>query len=194
MDEHDGDRTALERKIPRYDSSETHAIVIATDPDTAYRALKEVTLGEMTIVRALFVLRSLPGILLRTGSLPRRRDQPLLEQMVASGFPILSDEPGREVIIGLIAQPWKLAGGENVVAHDLAEFAAFDRPGFIKAATNFALRPQGDGTRVVMETRVVATDQLSGRRFARYWVMIRPASRLVRRRWLAAARRRAERA
>lgn len=185
--------TALERTISRYDSRELHALAIATDPDRAYRALKEVTLNEAAVVRTLFVVRSLPSMLLRAGGLPSRRDEPLLDQMAASGFPVLHDEPGREVVIGLIGRPWKLAGGENVVARDLDEFAAFDRPGFIKAATSFALWPHGAGTRVVMETRVVATDQLSRRRFARYWLVIRPGSRLIRRSWLKAVGRRAER-
>jgi hypothetical protein len=41
---------------------------------------------------------------------------------------------------------------------------------------------------------VVATDAASRRRFGFYWRLIQPGSALVRRGWLAAAKRRAERA
>ena len=53
-------------------------------------------------------------------------------------------------------------------------------------------RPDGDGSRLETETRVFLTDRASRRRFAAYWLVIRPFSGLVRRRWLQAARRRAE--
>jgi hypothetical protein len=40
---------------------------------------------------------------------------------------------------------------------------------------------------------VACTDPTSARRFARYWRLIRPASGAIRRSWLAAIERRAER-
>lgn len=42
------------------------------------------------------------------------------------------------------------------------------------------------------ETRVWLTDARARRRFRAYWLVVRPFSGLVRRSWLAAARRRAE--
>lgn len=41
------------------------------------------------------------------------------------------------------------------------------------------------------ETRVLLTDERSRRAFGRYWLLIRPFSGLIRRRWLAAIVRRA---
>jgi hypothetical protein len=40
---------------------------------------------------------------------------------------------------------------------------------------------------------VACTDPASARRFARYWWLIRPASGAIRRSWLSAIKRRAER-
>jgi hypothetical protein len=48
------------------------------------------------------------------------------------------------------------------------------------------------GSRLETETRVYLTDAASRRRFACYWLVVRPFSGAVRRSWLAAARRRAE--
>jgi hypothetical protein len=59
---------------------------------------------------------------------------------------------------------------------------------------NFSARPLESGSELRTETRVVATDAASRRRFGRYRRLIQPGSALVRRGWLAAAKRRAERA
>ena len=53
------------------------------------------------------------------------------------------------------------------------------------------LGPAG-GTRLATETRVHATDSAARRRFRLYWFVVGPFSALIRRRWLAAARRAAE--
>jgi hypothetical protein len=49
-------------------------------------------------------------------------------------------------------------------------------------AANFRIR-EGELT---TETRVLLTDERSRRAFGRYWLLIRPFSGLIRRRWLAA--------
>jgi len=48
------------------------------------------------------------------------------------------------------------------------------------------------GTRLATETRVHAADSAARRRFQLYWLVVGPFSALIRRRWLAAARRAAE--
>jgi hypothetical protein len=50
----------------------------------------------------------------------------------------------------------------------------------------------GDGTRLATETRVYSADSAARRRFHLYWLVVGPFSALIRRRWLAAARRAAE--
>ena len=50
----------------------------------------------------------------------------------------------------------------------------------------------GHGTRLATETRVHAGDSAARRRFYLYWLVVGPFSALIRRRWLAAARRAAE--
>ena len=52
---------------------------------------------------------------------------------------------------------------------------------------NFKAAPAQDGALLTTETRMLATDEASRRRFARYWRLIRPASGLIRR--LAPSRR-----
>ena len=88
---------------------------------------------------------------------------------------------------------WKRRG-ETAEIKDGAEFLAFERAGFVKAAMNFRLSDSGAGTRLETETRVLATDAGARRGFRRYWLVIRPASGLIRRIWLRAIARRATQA
>jgi hypothetical protein len=182
----------LDELLPRYDFNEVHARVIAAPPDRVFEAVKTVTLGEMPLVRLLFAIRSLPARLARGRGLPRAKDEPLLGEMVALGFTVLAEDPKREIVAGAVAQMWK-RGGQTASIADGAEFVAFDRPGYVKIATNFLVLKQDGDTRIETETRVLATDSRSRQGFARYWRLIRPASGAIRRAWLRATARRAER-
>ena len=52
---------------------------------------------------------------------------------------------------------------------------------------------RGKGARLATETRVLALSQKARWRFRVYWVVVGPFSAVIRRRWLSAARRAAER-
>ena len=183
----------LDDFLPVWDARERHSCPVAAPPERVYEAVRAVTPGEVPLVRLLFALRSLPARLGGGGSLPADKDEPLLDQLLGFGFTLLA-ESDAEVVVGLIDQAWKLTGGETVRAEDARRFVEFDRPGFIKAAMSFSVREERGGTTLETETRVLATDPASRRKFARYWRVIRPGSGVVRRSWLKAAKRRAERA
>ncbi|HEY3204691.1 MAG TPA: hypothetical protein VGL03_13660, partial [Thermoanaerobaculia bacterium] len=73
------------------------------------------------------------------------------------------------------------------------EFAVLSRPGYAKAVMNFRVEPGPEGECLLTtETRVLATDPSTARRFAAYWRLIYPGSALIRRMWLLAIARRAE--
>jgi hypothetical protein len=59
---------------------------------------------------------------------------------------------------------------------------SFDEPGFAKIVTSLRVDPYGtDSSILTVETRIAATDAMSRRRFRRYWLLIGPASSLIRR-------------
>jgi hypothetical protein len=108
--------------------------------------------------------------------------RPLFEQL-PDGFVTVAEEPGRELVVGGVGQPWKPGGGAP-----RGDFASFDEPGFAKMAMSFRL----DGLTLSTETRVVLTDPASRRKFLLYWLGIRAGSGLIRRSMLKAIKRRAE--
>lgn len=182
----------LDDALPEYEFSERHDAYIAVMPDRALAAAGDATPAEMALVRTLFALRSLPARLARRGRLPADPGRSLLVQMVEFGFVVVA-EGEHEVVLGFVGQPWRLAGGSMPRLGTAREWLDFDERGYVKAAMNFWAVAEGPGTRLVTETRIHATDPAARRRFARYWRVIRPGSGAIRRSWLGAAKRRAER-
>ena len=184
-------RTRLDEVVPAYQFNEVHRIRVAAPPADVYRAIREVTAGEIRFFAALTAIRRFgrpgPESILNA---PERL--PILEVATRTTFVTLAEEVGRELVVGtLVIRPHR--PDEPPVTR--ATFGSLSRPGYAKAAMNFLLEPDGrGGTLLSTETRVFATDAATRRRFATYWRLIYPGSALIRREWLRAVRRRAERA
>ena len=188
----------LDEVLPRYEAREVHDVFVAAPPAEVYRALEGLTLAELPLFRALMGLRALPARLAKWGRRPAGRRRALdprlrLLDWGLRSFSVLAQRPGSELVIGGLGQPWRLAGGETARVDGLAGFHAFDRPGFAKLVLGFKLEPADGGTRVVTETRVDTTDPVAHRRFGAYWRVIRLGSGAIRRSWLRAIKRHAER-
>lgn len=185
----------LDNVMPRHDVNEVHSVVIRARAPQVYEAIRNVTPGEMPLVGLLLELRTLPARVLRRGTgFGLAPERPILEQALRGGFVLLGETPGREIILGTVGVFWSLRGGPSPVIADAQQFVAFDRSGHAKAAMNFLLEPlSGNAVRLRTETRIQATDAASRVRFRRYWRVIHPGSALIRRLWLRAIKRRAER-
>jgi hypothetical protein len=164
----------LDDLIPSPHWRTRHARRVTVAPERAIAAAREVTLREMPLVALLIALRGLGS---RRGS-----DVPLTQRLERG---IGLTEVGENVWAG-IQRPWKPRGEKRRVV----DVAAFDEPGWVKLGVDLRA---ADGV-LATETRIVATDDEARRRFARYWLVVRPGSDLIRIAWLRAAERRALRA
>jgi hypothetical protein len=176
----------LDRYLPQYDVTETHAVVVDADTDLTWQAVRQSDLSKSAVTRVLLELRSLPNRLL--GFLKGRPTGPsrpplTLDDMERAGFMLLGEWPGHEIVFGTVVQPWKaVTGDEPAPQVEAGRFAAFDTPGYVKVAFNIRVEPYGSGRALITtETRTAATDPASLRRFARYWMLIGPFSALIRR-------------
>jgi hypothetical protein len=140
-----------------------HEVAVEADAPAADRALREVTFGDVPLVRALLFARGL--------GLPAR-DQKVLAALTR-GADVVADVPGRGVTVRLEGRFWRLRGGGT-------EPAATATVGFLAAPGMLST-----------ETRV-HVPALSVRRFRRYWRLVGPFSGVIRKQLLAAAKRRAE--
>jgi hypothetical protein len=186
----------IDRFLPEFDVSEYHETPVRAPGVVAYEAARGLNLGRSRITLALLVVRGAiafaqPGRASELYGLVRRR-RFTLEDIQRAGFVILGEQPGREIVLGVVGKFWKPGSGiESVEASD---FVSWNRPGFAKGVLNLAIRDDGEESMVSTETRVWCTDDSARRSFRRYWRVIGPFSGFIRQRTLALIKSDAERA
>ncbi len=172
--------TALQRLIPAPHLLEVHRIDVAAP---ALDVWDEVRLGELSqpvAIRALFKLRTMASRKSGRTAGPFRFDS-MRSSAENPGFQVLSEEPLHEVAVGAIGKVWQIDIPFVHVADEQA-YAAFSEPGYIKVAWSIRVLSRGsEKSHVEIELRVSATDEQSWRRFRRYFRVIGPFSRFIRR-------------
>jgi hypothetical protein len=162
--------------------------VFRAPPAEVFDAITNLDLFRLPVARVLLEARGLPGRL--ADSAARRHGDTVapepptfrVRDLPARGWILLGERPGSELVYGAVGQPWKGTGGTPPEPPVTAEtFATFTEPGFAKIAESTVVTPYGVGGCVLtMESRVVATDEDSRRRFRRYWRAAGPFIRLMR--------------
>jgi hypothetical protein len=179
----------LDRFMPAYEAVERHHIRVAAPAAIAFDAACDLNMLQSPIIRAIF--RAREQIL---GSSPQAAEVPqtLLAMVKATGWSVLEEDPGREVVVGTVTQPWNA----DVVFHAIPaeQFQCFNEPGWVKIA--FTLRADAIGSTDSVartETRVATTDLIARQRFRRYWAFFLPGISLIRRIGLRLVKNEAER-
>lgn len=182
----------IDDHLPAFRWRERHEIDVPAPIAAVDAAMKAVTYAEMPLARMLMAVRSMGGRGLRNAQ--PTFVEPVLTQLQRSGFLVLGEQPGREIVFGIVGRFWQVCPVHAKLDGPSA-FAAFSEPGWVKAAMNLTLDPLGESrTRIATETRIVPTDAAAARRFRLYWAFVRSGSGLVRRAWLRAVARRAREA
>jgi hypothetical protein len=185
----------LDAWLPHYEFSERHARRVRAPADAVHRALHEIDVARIPLVRVLMTLRALPGLSFAPRATlaklrSRARGERRVGLMALDGFALLADTP-REVVLGLTGRFWRASG--EIVPSDALTFRDVPPPGAARVAMNFLLTPQADGTTLVStETRIHVPDEAARRKFRWYWRAIRLGSGAIRRAMLAALKRAAE--
>jgi hypothetical protein len=172
---------ALDDLIPHPHLLEVHRATIAAPPDLVWQRVRHGALAQSRPIRALFALRSL---LMRdaAGTAASVCIDDLRSSPQRPGFQVLIDDPPRECAVATIGKVWQLAIPFVHVA-TAPDYDAFNEPGFVKVAWSVRVTPAlgGEASTVTLEVRVQATDDRSWRKFRRYFRVIGPFSRYIRR-------------
>lgn len=161
--------------LPSCDFSETYEISIHAPASVIYERLLVTDFSASWIVRLLLSLR--------TGKWVRRQCAPsdLHQRFEGTGFVILAEVPGEELVIGVAGKFWRPDGGR---CHELTpgNFMAYSRPGGVKVAMNFRLGP-GSPNRTLLstETRISCFGRAAWLKFRLYWSLFAPFSGVIRR-------------
>ena len=192
----------IDEVMPRFDVNVVQHIVVNAGPRETYQAVLDTDLMDNRLTHLMVAARDVPNRLRRqktptegTQPAPQADERPTFRLRDAagkgSGWVVLRDEPGVELLAGLVGQFWHRDYG--IVEMQPEDFPSFDRPGYAKTVAGFALHPHGEGrTLLTYESRTVTTDAAARRRFAAYWLVLRPFVRLMLRGALVSMKRHAE--
>jgi hypothetical protein len=164
----------LDEVMPQFDVRSRHTLEVEAPAEVVagvaelYRVDRDASLA----TRFLILLR---GLKLPHGT--------FREALTASGFALLAERPGEEVVLGTAGRFWALREQANLTApRDLTSFREFDQPASAAGAVSLRIEPLPDRrTLLSTETRVRCTDPAGRKRFGLYWALIRIFSGWIRR-------------
>jgi len=168
------DRPRIDGFLPIHDVSASYQVRINASPFVVYQCLLTSDFNELWVVRLLMTIR--------TGKRQARNQVPhdLPQRLQGTGFVILYDVPGEELVLGVAGKFWRPDGGRCL---DLTAgtFGKFTRPGYAKAAWNFRFRTVSGGYTVLStETRIKCFGRAALWKFRLYWIVISSFSGLIR--------------
>jgi hypothetical protein len=166
----------LDQFMPEYEVADRHSVRVMALPEVTLAAAATVGLQQSPVVRAIFKAREM--IL---GSQPDTATRPtaLIAEVQSLGWRILTEKPGREIVIGAVTRPWMA----DVVFRGLppGEFRAFREPDYVKIIWMLRADPVNPTESIFRtETRVVATDAAARRKFRWYWARFSAGIVLIR--------------
>jgi hypothetical protein len=174
-----GSAGLIDTVIPEPEVDELHHVHVDAPADVTFAAAEGLDLQASPVNAAIVALRTLPARLRGEQVREAAAAHGLLAETRALGWAELASDPGRELVMGAVCQPWE---GE-VVFRPLPpdEFKAFDEPGYAKIAWTLEVEPDGETACTFRtRTRVATTDPESRRLFRRYWSIFSPGILLIR--------------
>jgi hypothetical protein len=179
----------LDHFMPVYDVVERHHVRVHAPVAVTFAAACDMDLRRSAVINAVFKGREW---IMRSGPGSAGGPHAMIPQMLAIGWRILAEVPGRVIVMGAVTQPWQ----GNVVFRGLSPdaFVRFDEPDYVKIAWTLRADPAGDDQSMFRtETRAVATSAVARAKFRRYWAFLSPGIWLIRRMSLGLVRADAER-
>jgi hypothetical protein len=156
---------------------ERHELSVAASIERAYAAVRQVRLGDMPLVRALFRIRGIP----------HSKEITLRQFFSTPPFLILEEDPPHEFVIGVAGRLSRQAAVSSP-----EEFRCYTSKGAIKAIANFRVESMGGDALLSTQTWIETYGPRARWLFRAYWLVVGPFSAFTRRAFLRAARTRAQ--
>ncbi len=176
----------LDHYMPRYDFSERHSLVINAPAERVYKVAHSLNLAKSRIIKFLFGIRYLIGLIAYRLRLRRNATKPAPlglsfdELLRTTGFIYLEGVPNSEFVIGLIGKFWTPTVG-IVKDFEADDFVGFNQGGYAKTAANFYITQNSNGSVTLStETKVRCLGLRAKLAFSLYWMIVRPFSGLTR--------------
>jgi hypothetical protein len=179
----------FDRFMPAWDVRERFELDVDAPAELVLRTACEFDMQSLPLVRAVFRLRE---VMMGAAPTAPRQPQGILAETRSLGWGLLAEVPGHWIACGAHCQPWQADVQFAAIAPEA--FAAYAEPGQVKIGWTIEAQPLGPArSRLVQETRAIATDALARAQFRRYWRWARFGIVSIRLLLLPAVRRAAER-
>lgn len=170
---------AIQSFLPNPHHTEIHRIFVKAKPDKAWDTARHFDAADIPWVKILFDIRTLPEKLSGKEPVPDSGGISVEDVVkTGTGFMLLAETPGKEVVVGSVGQFWHL----KIPFADVRPkaFRDFDEPGWGKLAWAISVEPYRDGSTVSIELRITATDEHSWNKLKQYYRIIGIGSWLIR--------------
>jgi hypothetical protein len=169
--------TLLDEFMRDYEVTLRHASVVNAPASITFSVVRASDLERSPMIRFLFGMREALLRVKHDDSAPATLP---FERLTAIGWSVLNVDPGKEIVLGTVTQPWDRNSKFTPVLAD--EFASFNRPGYAKIAMSIRIdEVSSEHSEIRSETRVQTTDPISRARFRRYWAFLSPGMEIIRR-------------
>lgn len=159
----------IDKYLPCWNFAKSNQIQLNNKDIPDISNMNDVDFAKSKIIKILFLLRGLSTKKLS------------LNNALRSGF-ILLDQNNDEIVLGLIAQPWKFKG--NILHTTPEVFSQFDQSDYIKVAWNFRVEKKLEDLYLTTETRIYCTSKSAQKKFSFYWLIISFFSGVIRKEML----------
>jgi hypothetical protein len=173
-----GEVPLVDALMPDPEVDECHSVRVHAPADVTFAAACGLDLQSSFANAAILALRTLPARL-RGESVRVEASKGLLEETLALGWGRLAEDPGREIVMGAVTQPWR--GEVTFRPLPAEEFRAFAEPEHAKIIWTLSVEPISEhATMFRTRTRVSTTDPVARRLFRRYWAIFSPGILIIR--------------
>jgi hypothetical protein len=175
----------MDEFLPRYQFIERHQTTVRCRPGELLDIIQTFEPPPDRLTNIAVAARQLPA---RLQHFVTRSQQPPPEPFAATNFSPLGRDGDKEIVGGLVGKFWNVWRPDFglLAINGPAEFLAANPPKTAKLVLGFLAEQVGEVTLLTTETRVYCPDRYSLIMFTPYWLAIRPASGLLRRRMLGA--------
>jgi hypothetical protein len=186
----------IKELMPEPDIVMRHVRGVNAPPERVFAALGTTDFGKSGLISLLFAIRGIPAFIAAPREAAAKLRKPksalTLDQLKKSGFGLVAERPGEEIVLGVTGRFWVASPKLKPATRE--HFKAGPPPGEVLVAWNFHVEPAPkDHARISTETRIKAADVDTRLTFQRYWLMVHPGSAMIRRSMLAAIAREASR-
>jgi hypothetical protein len=157
----------IDKYLPAYQFNEFHSIKLVGFFTNICPQMLQYDFRNSSLIKFLFRLRGMSSEVYP------------IDRCTAMGFVKLDEEPGKEIIFGIITDSPMFNTCQAIASPK--EFLQNSDPGNIKAVINFRLREISNSQHIIStETRIWCGSKAMKSRFKYYWFFIKPFSQLIR--------------